>query len=310
MESGGQNHCQEPAAFSTPLPVQGRYEVVLKVTDPSGAFSRDKAEIFVGNEPPQEAWQLGGNQSFYFGKTEIPYSVQVTHREDGSTENGQIDPRRLRINIDYLKEGKDVAQVILGHQTAGMSAGRMKYASGQLAIGKSDCATCHAEDHKVNGPSYIDIANRYFGDASAIKKLAEKVIRGGGGVWGESTMAAHPNISQQEAEGIVQYILSLAGEVQAEDALPLSTPLSLMRIWEGKKKRCLIFFRRRTPMPGRTGCLRFRLRLRRCFATQNWKLKILVRQTKASVVKRIPALAILCSPGWRMVVIFLLKKLT
>lgn len=214
------NTLAKMGSFSHTFTRPGRYEVVLKVTDSSGAYSRDKTEIFVGNEPPQVAWQLGGNQSFYFGKTEIPYSVQVADREDGSTENGQLDQRRLRISMDYLSEGKDVAQVILGHQTAGMSTGRMKYASGQLAIGKSDCATCHAEDHKVNGPSYIDIANRYFGDATAIKKLAAKVIKGGGGVWGESTMAAHPNISQQEAEGIVQYILSLAGEVQAEDALP------------------------------------------------------------------------------------------
>ena len=200
----------------------GRYEVVLNVADPHGASSRDKTEIMVGNEPPEVAWTLGGNQSFYFGKTDIPYAVNVTDREDGSTDNGTIDRRRLRISIDYLKEGKDVAQIILGHQTAGMAAGNMKYAGGRLAIGKSDCATCHAEDRKVNGPSYIDIANRYFGDGTAIKTLSAKIIKGGGGAWGESTMAAHPNITEKEAKSIVQYILSLAGEMQDENALPAS----------------------------------------------------------------------------------------
>ncbi len=212
----------EAGSFMNVFTRPGRYEIVLKVTDPHGAFSRDKMEITVGNEPPVVAWTLAGNQSFYFGKTEIPYSVKVIDREDGSSENGQIDLRRLRLSIDYLKEGKDIAQIILGHQTAGMSAERMKYANGLLAIEKSDCATCHAEDRKVNGPSYMDIANRYFGDATAMKKLSRKIIEGGGGEWGESTMAAHPQITQKEAESIVQYVLSFAGEVQEGNAMPLS----------------------------------------------------------------------------------------
>ena len=206
--------------FTRTFSLPGRYEVVLRVTDEQGASSREKVEIFAGNEPPTVSWSLEGNQTFYFGETiKIPYQVSVSDKEDGNSANGEIDPRRVRISMDYLKEGKDVAQVMLGHQTAGMSAGRMKYAGGLLAMEKSDCATCHAEDHKVNGPSYIEIANRYFGDATALNKLATKVIKGGGGVWGESTMAAHPNITEKEAESIVQYILSLAGEVQSEDAL-------------------------------------------------------------------------------------------
>ena len=212
----------ETGNFTHTFTRPGRYHVILKAGDPQGASTRDKTEIIVGNEPPAIAWTLGGNQSFYFGKKEIPYAVKVTDQEDGSSEKGQIDPRRLRISIDYLKEGKDVAQVILGHQKANISASKMKHASGLLAIEKSDCSTCHAENRKVNGPSYIDIANRYFGDDAAIKKLETKVIQGGGGEWGESTMAAHPQITQKEAESIVQYILSLAGEVQDENALPLS----------------------------------------------------------------------------------------
>lgn len=196
------------------------YEVTLRIKDIHGASSREKMNIFVGNEAPKVDWSISGNQSFYFGERSIPYTVAVNDEEDGSTINETIDPRRLRISIDYLKEGKDVAEIILGHQTAEMSTGGIKYAAGKLAIEKSDCTTCHAEDRKVNGPSYIDIANHYFGNKNAVQQLAAKIIKGGGGVWGETNMAAHPQISQKEAEEIVQYILSLAGEAQVDQSLP------------------------------------------------------------------------------------------
>ncbi|MBK8566265.1 MAG: hypothetical protein IPN76_23720 [Saprospiraceae bacterium] len=77
-------------------------------------------------------------------------------------------------------------------------------------------------DSKVNGPSYIDIANRYYGSEFAVQNLSKKVIKGGAGNWGETAMSAHPNLTQKESEDIVKYILSLAGEVQATESLPLN----------------------------------------------------------------------------------------
>ena len=40
--------------------------------------------------------------------------------------------------------------------------------------------------------------------------LAKKIINGGGGVWGEQAMAAHPQISLGDAKEIVNYVLSLS----------------------------------------------------------------------------------------------------
>jgi cytochrome c len=45
------------------------------------------------------------------------------------------------------------------------------------------------------------------------------VINGGGGVWGENVMSAHPQLSEADAKEMVGYVLSLANETQAKTSL-------------------------------------------------------------------------------------------
>ena len=59
------------------------------------------------------------------------------------------------------------------------------------------------------GPAYADVAKKYENNAKNVKMLAEKIIAGGQGNWGEIPMAAHPNVSQEDAEAMVKYILSI-----------------------------------------------------------------------------------------------------
>jgi len=74
----------------------------------------------------------------------------------------------------------------------------------------SDCFACHAIDHKVVGPAYEEVARRYAGKGDAVvDKLAEKVIKGGSGNWGSIAMTPHPDLGQQKARTIVEWILSL-----------------------------------------------------------------------------------------------------
>lgn len=80
---------------------------------------------------------------------------------------------------------------------------------GKALIEASDCRTCHKDDAKLIGPSYQDVAKKYESNPENVKKLAEKVLKGGQGVWGEIPMAGHPNVSQEDAEAMVTYILSM-----------------------------------------------------------------------------------------------------
>lgn len=81
------------------------------------------------------------------------------------------------------------------------------YKEGLALVGKSDCATCHKIDEKVTGPSYREIAAKYANATDAeVSQVAQKIIKGGSGNWGEIPMTAHPNVSEADAVAMVQYI--------------------------------------------------------------------------------------------------------
>ena len=84
------------------------------------------------------------------------------------------------------------------------------YQKGLEVVSKSDCYTCHKIDEQLTGPSLREIANKYAGmPDTIIKHLAGKVIKGGGGVWGNVLMTPHKAFTQEEAEATVKYILLL-----------------------------------------------------------------------------------------------------
>ena len=80
---------------------------------------------------------------------------------------------------------------------------------GKALIEASDCRTCHKDDQKLIGPAYKEVAKKYESNSTNISMLADKVMKGGQGVWGEIPMAAHPNISKEDAEAMVEYILTI-----------------------------------------------------------------------------------------------------
>ena len=80
---------------------------------------------------------------------------------------------------------------------------------GKELITKSDCLACHKVQDKLIGPSYTDVAAKYSYSKSTVQNLAGKVISGGTGVWGQVPMTPHPNITPENAQKMVTYILSL-----------------------------------------------------------------------------------------------------
>ena len=87
-------------------------------------------------------------------------------------------------------------------------------AEGQALVVASDCKTCHHPTNKIIGPAHTDVAKKYEFTEANVKMLAKKIIEGGSGVWGEIMMNPHPNISQEDAEKMARYVLSLDGETE------------------------------------------------------------------------------------------------
>jgi len=89
---------------------------------------------------------------------------------------------------------------------AGMMSAGFAQADEALAKAKN-CMSCHNVDKKVVGPAYKDIAKKYTAKDEAM--LAEKVIKGGKGVWGPVPMPPNSAVSPADAEKLVKWILSL-----------------------------------------------------------------------------------------------------
>ncbi|MCM8595531.1 c-type cytochrome [Accumulibacter sp.] len=89
---------------------------------------------------------------------------------------------------------------------AGLVSTGLAHADEALAKSKN-CLACHAVDKKLVGPAYKDVAKKYTAKDEAM--LAEKVIKGGKGNWGQVPMPPNPSVTPEEANKLVKWILSL-----------------------------------------------------------------------------------------------------
>ena len=81
-------------------------------------------------------------------------------------------------------------------------------ASDELAK-KYNCTACHVvKGTKTVGPTYADVAKKYAGQKGADASLAEKIKKGGAGVWGQIPMPPNGNVPDADIKALVAWILS------------------------------------------------------------------------------------------------------
>ena len=73
---------------------------------------------------------------------------------------------------------------------------------------KHNCTACHAVAQKIVGPSFAEIAKRYPGQDT---ELAQKIVRGGVGMWGPIPMPAQA-INTADAKVLAQWLASGAAK--------------------------------------------------------------------------------------------------
>ncbi len=202
----------ETGDFDVTFEKAGIYRTKLNVVDAKGSKSSDEVVIVAGNEPPTVKIEVEGNSMFYLAGGATNYTVSVSDKEDGSTEDGKIKADRVNVTVDFQAQGYDKTKIAQGHQRTELP--------GKLLIAESDCKSCHMIDQKSAGPAYREVAKKYITDTRAIEMLSDKILKGGSGVWGDVAMAAHPQLTKGQASQMVEYILTLANEKKS-----LSLPL-------------------------------------------------------------------------------------
>lgn len=117
-------------------------------------------------------------------------------------------------------------KAILGTAAALMALSVSAQAAPDMQTGlalakKSQCLVCHAVDHKVVGPAWNDVSERYNKEikggkkrADVVAQLVAKVSRGGNGNWnkvtgGMSMPANAPRVSEKDITALVEFLLSL-----------------------------------------------------------------------------------------------------
>jgi cytochrome c len=71
------------------------------------------------------------------------------------------------------------------------------------------CVACHEEREARIGPPYFAIALRYAkADDTTVELLAQKIVSGGSGNWGQVPMVANPQVTLDQAREVVRWILA------------------------------------------------------------------------------------------------------
>ncbi len=104
--------------------------------------------------------------------------------------------------------------LLLSLATAATHAVEMPQAAKDLG-----CTNCHAIDHKVVGPAWIDVSARYHSRNSraALNQLVKTVSQGGSGEWGELPMVPSDptGANHDQIVELVKFILSLSDQSPA-----------------------------------------------------------------------------------------------
>jgi cytochrome c len=190
----------------------GDYTISVMAKDDQGAVSGSSGvSVYAGNSEPVVSIALkGGNKSFYLPGVPVAYHVNI--RDD---DTAAIDPANLYVAVDYM-QGYDKSAVPMGHQQGSAAV------SGRQLTQTLDCKSFHKEADKSIGPAFVLVAQKYQSDPKAASYLAQKIIKGGSGVWGDVAMSAHPGLAGSDVNQIVTYILSLGDKAAVKKSLPQS----------------------------------------------------------------------------------------
>lgn len=186
---------------------KGEFSIQVAVSDAHATATSRPVTVYAGNDNPTVDITLANQSGFYESGETVAYEIKV---DDGGRP---VDWTNLVVSVDYISEADATAENT-GHQRVS------DVIMGRSLMLASDCQSCHQVNTASAGPAYMQIANRYKSDFNGMRGLADKILNGTSGVWGDVPMAAHPEMKAEEARLIVRWIMSLAGDARTGSSLP------------------------------------------------------------------------------------------
>ena len=204
--------------FSHTFTEPGKYEVGLTAEDPGRGWRTVTQSVHVGNARPKLRFTQPRHGSFFDWDSEIKYEVAV---ED--PDGGDVDADLVSVQGQYF-----------GRRSANSKEEGFLH-PGLALMRNSTCFACHLSDEASAGPPYETVAEKYHQDTTNYEMLAQKILSGGSGVWGDLPMPPHPQLSIDQTRKMVSWILSLTEKTANAPKLgstgSLSTPDLDNDIW-------------------------------------------------------------------------------
>lgn len=168
----------------------GDQVVQLMVTDAAGATTESAVSVVAGNSQPVVKLLSPAEGDFFTPGQALKWAASVDDAEEGSSV-AQPDSFGARLLL-----------------SASLDRGGVE-APGLTLMKSADCFNCHAPEHRIVGPAFLEIAEKYRGQAEALETSVDRVQKGSSGVWGPVPMLPHGHHTRAQVKQMVEWVYSL-----------------------------------------------------------------------------------------------------
>ena len=144
------------------------------------------------------------NNSQFDWNTQLNYFITVSDKEDGESKYDEINTKEVLLQVKYIDNESKIEQAL--------SKGVQNDAPGLATIRTSNCFNCHAFNAKAIGPSFYDINKKYPATPANIALMVKRIRDGSSGVWDKTPMPTHTELTKQETQKMVQWIMQNAAD--------------------------------------------------------------------------------------------------
>src|SRR3954465_10913762 len=152
------------------------------------------------NHTPVISISKPDNHVVYSWNSQVAYSVDVSDKEDGDSKYQEIQADEVLLRLKFVSNSVQA--------TSYLKQKIFKDTIGLMNMMVSNCFSCHGFKTKLAGPSFLDINKKYPDNSDAREQLANHILTGSTGIWGKEVMPSHPELKNDVAQKMVQWILT------------------------------------------------------------------------------------------------------